>query len=284
MNILFCNHPLAPKEVDPDYLEEWEAAGRHGFERGLVSFEDLTGGEPLRRLPPQGLCLYRGWMLRPEQYDRLYQALDGRMVHTPEQYRFCHLFPNSYPQLEGLTPESAWTDQPDQFQALLARFGDQPVVIKDYVKSRKHEWLEACYIPRADQAGRVVETFLERQGEDLVGGLVVRRFEAFEQVGVHPLSGLPTFREYRLFFAEGRLLLSFPYWGDELEGPGPPSEPFASLAARLPTRFFTMDVARRSDGQWRVVELGDGQVAGLPGRVDEFYAGLATSWSDALQS
>ncbi|MCA9790524.1 MAG: ATP-grasp domain-containing protein, partial [Candidatus Eremiobacteraeota bacterium] len=236
MIILFCNHPLAPREVDPDYLEEWEAAGRHGFGRSLVSFEDLTAGLPLRRLPAEGVCLYRGWMLKPEHYDRLYQALDGRLLTTPEQYRFGHLFPNSYLHLEGFTPESVWSDRPDRFESLLAGFGQDPVIIKDYVKSRKHEWLEACYIPRADQGAAVVRTFVERQGEDLVGGLVVRRFEAFEQVGVHPQSGLPTFREYRLFFADGRLVMSFPYWGEKLEGPEPPSEPFASLAARLPAR------------------------------------------------
>jgi hypothetical protein len=38
-----------------------------------------------------------------------------------------------------------------------------------------------------------------------------------------------------------------------------------------------MDVARRRGGDWIVVELGDGQVAGLPERtyVEAFYCGLA---------
>jgi hypothetical protein len=42
---------------------------------------------------------------------------------------------------------------------------------------------------------------------------------------------------------------------------------------RVQSRFFTMDVARRRDGAWMTVELGDGQVAGLPPGVDavEFY-------------
>jgi hypothetical protein len=37
-----------------------------------------------------------------------------------------------------------------------------------------------------------------------------------------------------------------------------------------------MDVARRRGGEWIVVELGDGQVAGLPERADVegFYRGL----------
>jgi hypothetical protein len=38
-----------------------------------------------------------------------------------------------------------------------------------------------------------------------------------------------------------------------------------------------MDVAKRRGGDWLVIELGDGQVAGMPERADveAFYRGLA---------
>jgi hypothetical protein len=32
---------------------------------------------------------------------------------------------------------------------LLRPFGDAPLVLKDYVKSQKHAWDEACFIPSA---------------------------------------------------------------------------------------------------------------------------------------
>ena len=32
----------------------------------------------------------------------------------------------------------------------------------------------------------------------------------------------------------------------------------------MPSRFFTMDVALRTNGECIIVELGDGQVSGLP--------------------
>ena len=40
--------------------------------------------------------------------------------------------------------------------------------------------------------------------------------------------------------------------------------------------FFTMDVAQRRGGDWRIVELGDAQVAGLPDHadMDGFYKAL----------
>lgn len=52
---------------------------------------------------------------------------------------------------------------------------------------------------------------------------------------------------------------------------------FAELARRLRSRFFTLDVALREDGVWRVVQMGDAQVSGLPDDASAaaFYGALA---------
>ena len=59
-------------------------------------------------------------------------------------------------------------------------------------------------------------------------------------------------------------------------------ERFAAVAGGVRSRFFTMDVAQRRDGDWLIVELGDGQVAGLPDHadVDGFYKALKVHWPD----
>ena len=47
----------------------------------------------------------------------------------------------------------------------------------------------------------------------------------------------------------------------------PRSLPLAQIAQRviaLGLAFATVDLALRADGTWRVVEVGDGQVSGLP--------------------
>jgi len=43
-----------------------------------------------------------------------------------------------------------------------------------------------------------------------------------------------------------------------------------------------MNVAQRSDGSWLIVELGDGQVAGLPenAAIPAFYESLIAALSD----
>ena len=149
------------------------------------------------------------------------------------------------------------------------------------MKSRKHEWTEACYIPSAaDRTAveRVVKRFLELQGPELNEGLVFREFVSFEPLASHAKSGMPLIKEIRLFFLDGTRLLTAPYWETGAYGDlAPPDDLFQEVARRVQSRFFTMDVARRLDGAWMIVELGDGQVAGLPEQADTsaFYRALA---------
>ena len=90
---------------------------------------------------------------------------------------------------------------------------------------------------------------------------------------------MPLTREHRLFFLDGALLADAPYWDAAIdETVELPIDHFTRVAARVPSRFFTMDVAQRVDGSWMIVELGDAQVAGLPERMDvdgKFYAALS---------
>jgi len=86
-----------------------------------------------------------------------------------------------------------------------------------------------------------VRRFLELQGPDLNEGLVLR-----EYVELEPLVALD-------------------YWPDCGYGDSRPSlDEFTEIAKTIPSRFFTMDVALRTTGEWIIVELGGGQVSGLP--------------------
>jgi hypothetical protein len=296
MQIIFCADPLAPRAVDDAYTDEARAAMGSGLEYHLISYERLVyehdAAAAVRRVPaataPE-LALYRGWMLRPSEYQALYDALRARgieLINSPVAYRTCHYLPESYPLIREETPATVWLPLDacgdlDTILALLAPFGDQPVIVKDYVKSRKHEWFEACYIPSAadrQAVDRVVTRFLELQGDDISEGLVFRAYVAFQPIGAHPQSGMPLTREHRLFFLDSQLLADASYWDAPIDETAElPIEHFTHLAERVPSRFFTMDVAQHIDGSWMIVELGDAQVAGLPERLDAtaFYAVLS---------
>ena len=306
IQIIFCADPFNPREPDPAYEAEVRAARDLGLACHLIGFEALVdeqdAARAVRRVPEQAepvLALYRGWMLRPERYGDLFQALAARglaLINDPAVYALCHELPRWYPLLTAWTPRSAWLATTgavsDDDLANLARpFGSSPLIVKDYVKSRKHDWDEACFISDASNlpvVARVARRFLELQGPDLYGGLVLREFEAFEPLATHSRSGMPLTREYRLFCLDGEPIVSAEYWeeGDYEQGDDggaiPPLDDLRALAGLVPSRFFTMDVARRIDGLWRVVELGDGQVAGLPERIDP--AALYGALADRLSS
>jgi hypothetical protein len=88
---------------------------------------------------------------------------------------------------------------------------------------------------------------------------------------------MPLAEEYRIFCLDGTPLYMARYWdAGAFTRPPPPSDLFGDVARTVRSRFFTMDVARRRDGNWMIVELGDAQVAGLPeaANPEEFYAEL----------
>jgi hypothetical protein len=298
MRLHFCADPLNPRAVDADYESEASAASVLGIEHELISFEAMVNErDPVRavrrvREPEhEEAAIYRGWMLTVAQYAALHEALAARnlrLLNDPAAYQFCHYLPDSYPAIKGRTPRTVWTRRdssgPDfeQIMEALRPFGSGPVIVKGFVKSRKHEWFEACFIPSAaDRAAveRVVRRFIELQGEDLAEGLVFREFVEFEPLGTHSRSGMPLTREYRLSFVDGEPVSVLPYWDEgDYAGPEPLLGEFRAIAAKVPSRFFTMDVARTVGGNWLIVELGDGQVAGLPDHADvgRFYHALSS--------
>ena len=299
MLLVLCRDPLEPSRPDRAFEAEVAAVERLGLPYVLVDHDALVRhDEPdriVRRVPPQPesrLAAYRGWMVTPPQYRVLYEALIAkgiRLINDPDQYRHGHYLSENYPVIEGQTPRSLWLTGDlgiDRIMDALTRFGDGSVIVKDFAKSRKHEWSEACFIPSAadrEAVGRIVGRFLELQGEDLNEGLVFREFVEFEPIGIHPRSGMPLTEEYRTFWLDGVPIDWSPYW-DEGDGRElrPPIERFSGVAVAVRSRFFTMDLARRRDGEWMIVEVGDGQVSGLPKEsdADRFYEGLARAWPE----
>jgi hypothetical protein len=297
-SMLYCCRPFEPFQVDPDFGAEFTAASNAGFSTALFDHTQATEGElgkAIRRVRAGGgETVYRGWMMRADEYERFYRALADKgvfLVNDPTAYRFCHHLPENYTILEGNTPRSTWLPIHERFDFAsmfdkVRMFGRSPIIVKDYVKSQKHAWNEACFIPRADDTvavERVVRRFLELQGEDLTEGLVFREHVPLCVVGTHPRSGMPLSAEVRTFWLDGKLILEHACWADlAVVDSAPPQAWMEGIAKRVPSRFFTMDVALREDGEWTVIELGDGQVAGLPTAdlAARFYAALHRQFFD----
>ncbi|MFE4977760.1 ATP-grasp domain-containing protein, partial [Kitasatospora sp. NPDC056651] len=196
--IIFPADPLNPRRPDPHFAWEARMLRELGGGHHLVDHDALLAGraeEAVRRVPQDsGPLWYRGWMLPSARYADFAAALTargGNLLTSAPGYAAAHELPGWYDVFEGSTPASAWIPSdgpvvpgPQELAEAAARLGGRgPAIVKDYVKSRKHEWHEACYVPElADLAavGRVVERFVELQGEFLAGGVVLRRYEEFE--------------------------------------------------------------------------------------------------------
>lgn len=299
MIILFPSNPITPKSVDESFGYEARAAKEAGFHIGRISLEAILGGE----IHIAGCdeergkdVLYRGWLMKPSDYERMETALHGRLVTTQTQYRTAYELPQWYGRMPvGTTPRTmtfhaeAWEGFKDLdrlARRVLDKFGAKPLILKDFVKSAKHRWYDACYIHDArdaEEVKRVVKNFLDIQAESLVGGLCLREFVPFKRIGVHSKTSQPLINEWRGFLSFGKLFYLAPYWAEgDYTGTKPTTleiEMLAKPLADLP--FVALDVAEHDDGRWMAVEFNDGGAAGVPegGNTTDFFKALAGAFA-----
>lgn len=270
MMLLVPADPLHPRRPDEHFAAEAAAARAAGLDVAVVDHDALAGGGArgaVAKVPASaGPVVYRGWMLRAEQYAAFAEALAGRGVALrtgAAQYRQAHELPGWYAALAAVTPPSVWTAGDDRgaFEAAARELGPGPAVLRDYTKSMKHHWHEAAFIPELTDTGAawaVAARFRELRDDDFTGGFVLRRFETF------------TSAEARTWWVDGACRLAGPH--PDTADQAPPADldlsAVAPLVAALGLPFVTVDLALRDDGAWRVVELGDGQVSDRPATVD----------------
>ena len=274
MKLLFPQNPMMKKLPDSIFEHEFDAAQSLGMSCLLVAEEVLSHRgveEALRHLPDGdgGALLYRGWIWTEDVYREFYRALPARgyrLVSTPEQYAEVTYFPNYYPKVRALSPEAVWTDSDDPYLAWSAsrKLGDGPFVLKDHIKSAKHLWHEACFVPKGagrEQFESIAGALRNEQGKSFNRGFVVKRYVPLRSRGPGPRE-YPMCEEYRLFFWRRKLLIASHYH----DRPANPVDwtPFEGLGERFASDFFTMDVAQTEGGAWVIVDMGAGECSSLP--------------------
>lgn len=283
LSVLFGLPPRS-SGADDRFDVEVLALEELGVESYGVPLEPIVLGDvgrALRRLPrPQDRTwLYRGWMLREDEYVALHEAIvdrDEQLVVDPESFAEATYAPSYLPLLEHRTAPARWTESDDVAEAweVARALGPPPWVVKDHVKSAKEEWFRACFVPEGadfDVFAAVCERLLELRGEAFETGFVVKKFLDLATLPGRTADGRRVTDEHRLLFWDGDLVAHAPYHDvdSDLEDP----TQFRFLGDILSSPFFTADVARLAAGGWTVIEINDGGSSSFPERLDprDFY-------------
>lgn len=253
-----------------------------GLDVLLFNYDDYIGGAPLRFNKPVGQCaellIYRGWMMKPEQYERLYgdsAGLGFDVLTNPICYEKMHCFPRAGKVFEGQTPRfkvypaiDGHVDiDADEVNDLFGRF-----MVKDYVKSVKGTSFPS-YIETPisqEQLDRLIKKFIELRGELFTGGIVLKEYVNLKRYG-------KTTNEWREFSFLNGIRLALARNSNQPEDcPRPPKDYLLTRNTPI-VPFYTVDYAELEDGSWTIVEAGDGGVSGLAAAdsATRFYEAMA---------
>lgn len=242
MRLLYPCDPFNKRQADEAYVEEFIAAQAAGLQCSLYSAEDFELGKfkPQPPLQEGEVVIYRGWMLRPEAYQQLVQAIaeSGACALTSTaQYRLCHYLPEWYPHCKEFTPESIFVAPGADYARAVAGRNWPAYFIKDYVKSLTTSRGSVAVTPQ-DIADIVA--LIEKYRGQIEGGICIREFEELQAE-----------TEERYFVFQGKA-----YGRD-----GIVPEILDLIAQRIHSPFYSVDIVLAANGIPRVIELGDGQVS-----------------------
>jgi len=200
----------------------------------------------------------------------------SRLINTYNQHLYVADMQQWYGDLKDFTPKtwfslesfkSSWWHG----KATQAERANTSWVLKGQTNSKKQQWDTHMFAATE----RDVSTVYSRLCDDgLIGdqNIYIREYVPLHNFGVG-IRGLPITEEYRFFVLDGNVIGSGFYWAQfpevREEHKLDPSlvdqqflrEVISAVAGRI--RFFVLDVARKADGGWMVVELNDGCMSGL---------------------
>ena len=250
---IYPSDPLKTRCCDEFYTAEFAAVKALGLNCSVFSLEEFQAGSfrAFPSIPTEAIVIYRGWMLSLTDYENLGAAVSQAgacLLTDTKTYLSTHHLPNWYPLIPEFTPETRFFPADADLAIGLGSLGWNEYFIKDHVKSLKTS--VGSKISSPEQASVVVSEMRRFRG-NIEGGLCVRRVEDF----------LPA-TEQRYFVMNSvpcSMCREIPAI-------------VTKCAARIQSPFFSVDVVERTDGELRIVEVGDGQVSDLVGWTPEYFA------------
>ena len=285
--ILFPSSFFNITKVDEDLQREYDAVLSTGlFEVALFGYDKwFNDGKLVVENAPDELHLavYRGWMMKPKQYEEFYHLLlenNIKLVTEPAEYERMHIFPNIYEMLKEDTAKMEIYPLHEQIDVTQLKKSFHRFMVKDFVKSVKGTEFPRYFDQNVTQEefDNWMKVFYQYRGNLLTGGICVKEFLDLKFYGNHT-------NEYRVFYINHEPATISRNSGQGNYTPLPPKE-LIDQYRNLESKYYTVDFAELEDGTWRILEAGDGGVSGLSENQDyeQYFRALYQCFKDAGNS
>jgi hypothetical protein len=190
------------------------------------------------------------------------------LINSNSQHETASLLPHWYPKIKEYTARSVWYDTLPTAATILKDFSF-PVFLKGERQTNRHNKSMSIANNLAD-----LENILHYWKQDNVLGwqrLICREFVNLEKIAEPVGDKIQPSKEFRIFLWKNRTVGIGHYWTEfeKVELTVSEKTHITRLAEEISTivavPFLVVDVAKKADGEWIVIELNDGQESGYAG-------------------
>ena len=262
--IVFPSSFFDIRSVDEDLQSEYDAVKNTGlFEVVFFGYEKWFQEDKLVLSCKQEQmrnAVYRGWMMKPDKYERFYQSLleqNIKLITSPKEYERMHIFPNIYEAFREDTAKMTIYPLHEKIDVLELKKSYNKFIVKDFVKSVKGTDFPRYFDKSVTQEcfDAWMEIFYQYIGNLLTGGICIKEFLDLKYYGKR-------LNEYRVFYMNHEIATISPNSAQPAFAKKVPME-LVEKYKNLESIYYTVDFAELEDGSWRVIEAGDGSVSGL---------------------
>lgn len=246
IKVIYPSDYFNKKEVDESFKEESECFKNNGF---FVTTVDSKNIEP-------GDYIYRGWMLNEDEYldlEKILEKNNSKLITNRSDYLKAHYLKNWYYELKDFTPKTIFCNI-NNLEDTLNKLNWNQYFVKDYIKS-----LTTSRGSIAKNKEEVIELINEiKKNKGITGGICLREVESFNNE-----------TELRYFSFNNKII----------SPNGEIPEIVKEINNRINLQFFSIDIIKDNSNNYRLVEIGDGQVSDLksPWKIDDFVNGIKRS-------
>jgi hypothetical protein len=205
------------------------------------------------------------------EYESLSDELmkfDLSLINSIKQHEMASLLPNWYPKIKEFTARSVWYETLPTAETILADF-TFPIFLKGERQTNRHRQDLSIANNLTD-----LEKILNYWKQDNVLGwqrLICRDFIKLEKIGERVGDKIQPSKEFRIFLWKNITVAIGHYWTEfeKVELTASERSHITKLAEEISrivdVPFLVVDIAKKTDGDWIVIELNDAQESGYAG-------------------